>query len=190
MSQPADVEIPASVALPQIAAMIRDLDSRAQQASGSDAAMSIMESILGATDEEDVFRNAEAGTIASKDFLEIPFRLKYDGIAWHRSADRYIEAGQFPIYAMLTVTRVDTDERVVINAGGLSVTAVLFRLSQFEADASREEDAKPFSPYAADGGRPFQFVGRATQSGNTVVILKPVALGAAPKARSRARASA
>lgn len=182
-----DVEIPASVALPQIAAMIRDLEVRAQNTSGSDAAMSIMESILGSDTEEDLFRNAEAGTIASKDFTEIPFRLKLDGIAWHRSAEGYIQQGQFPIYAMLTVDRIDTGERCVINAGGLSTVAVLFRLSQFELDGSRAEVDKPFSPYADAGGRPFQFVSRPTQSGFSVILLKPVAVEA-PKSRARAKA--
>lgn len=185
MSDPNGEVIPAGVALPQIAAMIRRLESAALTADDRATQLRIMENILSAEDEESLFRAQEAGTVSSKNFLEIPFRLRAAGIEWRQSAPQYVEQGQFPVYALLTVETLEHGDTVVVNAGGLSTCAVLAKMTEWDEDTSRPVEKRPFAAYEEDGGRPMQFVARTTTSGYDVILLKPVVVAPAKTTRSR-----
>lgn len=166
------VAIPSAVALPQIARMIQDIETRATGTDSRLVQFEILESMLGAENEEALFSAQEATTVASKDFIEIPFRLQAEDIRWYASAPNYVEQGGFPFYALLTVTTIQHGDRVVVNAGGLSVIGILRKLLEWEE--TKPADEKPFAPYADEGGKPLQFVSRATNGGFNVVLLKPV----------------
>lgn len=169
MSQ--DVE--ASVALPEIRLLLARLENEARFADNRSATASIMESILSADSEEALFERQDAGAVASKDFLNRPFRLRESDIQWKRSAANFVEEGAFPFYALLTVTEMATGDRVVLDTGASSVVAVLSKL----------QDLHGFERYEEEGGRPLQFVGKTVASGRTIVMLMPVVLEAAKRAK-------
>lgn len=165
----------ASVAvLPELRRALTVLQNEAEAATRSNAALSIFNSIMAATSEAEVFDAAEAGTTASKDFVNKAFRLQRYDIKWQKSAAQYTEQGSFPFYTLLTVTDMEDGEQKVINCGSPSVIATLLRLSELEDDDTVAE--KPFKPFEADGGKPMQFVEKAAASGNNVILIKPVHL--------------
>jgi hypothetical protein len=177
MSDPTDIQpIPAGVALPEIARMLTDIGNAALNPTNDSRVTQfrILETMLETATEEDLFKAQEAGTVASKDFTEIPFRLQAEDVQWFASSPAYVEQGAFPFYALLTVTTIERGERVVVNAGGLSTIGILRKLLEWENDPNRPADQKPFAPYADEGGKPLQFVTRSTGAGWDVVLLKPV----------------
>lgn len=144
---------------------------------GTTAAWQIMESMLAAENEEELFDRQEAGAIASKDFTLRPFRLQEGDIQWKKSSQGFVEQGAFPFYALLHVTDMESGDHVVIDSGSPSVIGVLSKLI----------DLKGFERFEADGGRPFQFVAKPVSSGYSVILLKPVATATAPAASGKKR---
>lgn len=148
------------------------------------AQLSIIQGLLAAESEEELFERQEAGTISSKDFLGRPFRLLPENIAWKKSASQYVEAGGFPFYALLQVTDIEKDEGVVLDAGGYTVVSILDKLMQFD-DESRPMEKRSFEPYRGFGGRALVFDGKPATNG-TVVLLKPYHIpGEGPAKKSR-----
>jgi hypothetical protein len=133
---------------------------------------SIMDNILAAESEEEVFTRQEAGSTASKDYINRPFTLLAENITWRKTAAAYLEQGAFPFYAMCRVHDVNEEEEVVLNGGGASFVAVLSKLQDFGA---------------LDGKRQFMLVEKPVASGNTVILVKPV--GKVPTARAAARSA-
>lgn len=133
---------------------------------GTDVA-SILESILAAGSVEDVFKAQELGTIASKDFLMRPFNLRSEDITWRRSTQ-----GTFPFYALMRVTDLETGEQVTLNGGGITFVGIIYSLQ---------------NKGALDGdGMDLMLWEKSTQSGNSVVLVKPVV--PAPKTRAASKA--
>lgn len=171
---PEGIVVQASEALPAIRGLMRKLELEVQ-ASANDPTvqLSIMENILAATTEEEVYERQETGTVASKEFTNRPFRLRMEDITWKKSADTYINQGAFPYYAILRVTDMETGEEVVIDTGAATVVASLVAL--IDIDNSGDGKSGPFSRYGTDG-KPLQFVPKPMASGNVIILLKPVRL--------------
>lgn len=147
-------------------------------------ALSIMESMLAAESEEELFDRQEAGAVSSKDFVLRPFRLLPENIQWKNSNKAYIEQGGFPFYALITVTDMETGDRVVIDSGSPSVISILSKLVEFD-DPSRA--VRSFEPHRERGGRPLQFVEKPVSSGYSVILLKPVVTGEETTTKTRAK---
>lgn len=153
---------------PSLAIMANRLNDQAQNSVEDPAAlqMSIVGRMLEAENEEDLFAAQDAGTIAAQDHLNQPFRLKKDDIVVRKSA---LEGSTLPWYILLTVTDLATGNALTINTGAPSVIGILDKLVQWD-----EAGRGSFSDWDKDGGRGFQFVGKATGSGNTLIHLMPL----------------
>lgn len=124
--------------------------------------MDIMSRILGATDEDAIFAAANAGTIATKHFLNTPHRLPSTGITWKKTAAQYIETGGFPWYALTRVIDLSTGEEKTLNGGGISYITTLYKLWKVGILAKHDDD----------GGMPLILEGKPAARG-TVVLVKP-----------------
>lgn len=131
---------------------------------------SIMENILRAESEEEVFARQEAGGVASKDYVNRPFTLQVEGIQWKPTGAAFRADGAFPFYAMLNVVDSETGNEMLINAGGATVVAVLDRLARLGA---------------LDDARSLMFVEKPVASGYTVILLRPIKTAAAPSPRAK-----
>lgn len=120
---------------------------------------SIMENILRADTEEEIFARQDAGSVASKDFTNRPFFLKSSDVTWKMTAAGFREQGAFPFFALLKVRDADTGQDVVVNAGGATVVAVLDKLTRIGA---------------LDEERCLMFVEKPVTSGFSVILLRPV----------------
>lgn len=150
---------------PGMKAMCDDLariteDTDSTQA-GQDAA-SIMESILSAETEEGVFAAQEGGSLSTQDYVNKPFRLLPENVQFRKST---IEGQGLPFYALMRVTDEETGDELVVNGGGNSFVSVLWKLIQLGA----------LEGYGKSGGRMFMVAEKGTQSGFTVLLLKPLA---------------
>lgn len=123
---------------------------------------SIMENILSGESEEEVFARQEIGSTATKDYLNKPFALKAEDITWKASLLKG-DGFTFPFYALLRVTDIESGEELTLNGGGATFVSVLWKLQQLSA----------FDGF--ENGRPLILVGKPTASGQTVVLLKPIA---------------
>lgn len=173
--------IPPGIALPEIAMLVRKLDFESQSSDSRAAALSIMEGMLRAETEEELFERQEAGTVSSKDFILRPFRLLAENVQWKKSSAVLIEQGGFPYYALLTVTDMETGTDVVVDSGAPSVISVLSKLLDMDTD-DRPMEKRAFERFRADGGRPLQFVEKPVSAGN-VIMLKPVVTEAAKRGK-------
>lgn len=172
----------AAANLPEVRALIRRLEMDAVTETATADRFAIMEAILAAESEDELFEKQEAGTVSSKDYLNKPFRLLPENITWKKSGQSYIDQGGFPFYVLLRVTEMATGDDIVIDCGSFSVISVLDKLLEFDTE-DREPEKRSFERFRADGGRPLQFVGKQATNG-TVVLLKPVAIEAKPKQRA------
>jgi hypothetical protein len=119
----------------------------------------IMENLLGAETEDAIFAAANAGTTATKNFLDRPFLLRGDDIVWKESAEIYRSGKGFPWYALPKVTDLQTGEMLTLNGGGWTFVFCLFRLQQINAFAKYE-------PH----GMPMVLRAKAASSGYSVVL--------------------
>ena len=177
-------------ALPQIRLLLSRLNfSAAEQGDNRNTSLAIMDSILAAETEEELFERQEAGLISSKDYTLRPFRLLPEAITWKPSAQGFIDQGGFPFYAILRVTDMETGDTVAVDSSAPSVISVLDKMLQWD-DEGRPLAQRAFERFRADGGRPLQFVAKQVASGFSVVMLKPVITEAPKTARStRGRAA-
>lgn len=120
-----------------------------------------MNNILGSETVEEVFKNQVLGSTATKDFTDRPFTVHKDNIWWATST--ITEPGAFPYYVMMIVTDQETREEVTLNGGGSTFCAVVRRLQELDF----------FGQYP--DGAPMMLVGKSTQKGNEVIMLKPLA---------------
>lgn len=133
--------------------------------SGMEAALSIFQNIMEAETEEEVFKQATAGTTSGKDFTNVPFRLKPENITWKKS---FMEG--FPFFALLRVTDMENEKEMVLNCGGVTFVAVIRRLLELE-----EAGKETFSRHAPYGGKPLMLTAKPVASGFSVLIPVPVA---------------
>lgn len=144
--------------------------------SADDFVLDIVESILSAETEEDIFEAQEAGTVSGKDFLNIPFRLLEEELSFVRVAEEYRSPTTLPFYARMTVARLDNGEWETISCGGNSVVSVLFALRKTGALAK----------YTEDGGRPLVITAKQGAV-NQFLLLKPYAVAVPKPAKSAKR---
>lgn len=171
------------VRYPHLAGMLQDLEHRAEAAladPGEDIATQIMERILAAGDEAELFELQEAGTISGQDFIERPFTLHGDGIRWQKSNPGFVAAGAFPFYTLLTVQDAQTGETLTLNTGGKTLLTVLWKL----------ESLHGFDPVNWPNGRPFMLLSHPTQVGYSWLSLKPLAMKMPEETRKNGRKAA
>jgi hypothetical protein len=130
-----------------------------------------MDNILGAESAEEVFKAQILGSTATKDFTDRPFVVRDEDIWWATST--ITETGAFPYYVMMKVIDTETQEEVTLNGGGSTFCAVVRRLQELDF----------FKQYP--DGAPLMLLGKSTQKGNEVIMLKPLA--APPVAEKSAR---
>lgn len=165
--------------LPRVREMMRHLQRITEASLGADAKLQIMESILSAEDEDALFGAQEASLVASKEYVDHPFRLMgAEDIQWRRARPEYVEQGGSPFWAIISVTDMETGQRVVLDAGGNSVTTFLMRSVELD-DPSRGEK-RFYEPYRAQGGRPLVFKEKAVEIGSVVYVAPYKILTSAP----------
>lgn len=144
--------------------MVSMLEIEASLQDGNDSAefvAELMDKMLTAETEEELFGMAEVGTIPGKDFVARPFRLKNDGIRWMRSRADLVAQGGFPYYALMDVEEIETGQTVTLNCGAKTFVATLFRLQKLGG----------FDQY--ENGRPLMIKSKSAGNGD-VLILVPV----------------
>lgn len=147
-------------------------------ASSENFVYEIMDNILSAETEEEVYEAQEVGTTGTKDFVGVAFRLKDANISWRKSGMwDPTKPGSFPFFAVMTVTRLDTGEDEVVSGGGLTFVASLYRLQQLNA----------FDSHEADGGKPLVITAKPTGSGFHVLMLKAYKVPAPANSRGKAK---
>lgn len=147
-------------------------------ASGANrAVLEIMHSILEAEGEEAVFEAANAGTLGGKTFVDIPFRLRADGVEWKKSAAMFREQGGFPFYAVQRITRLDNGQDAVLTCGGFTYITTLYALIQ-----------KGFMDrYDAEGGMPLIIGAKTAASGFDFLLLQKYNLPVEPKTKAKTK---
>ena len=123
-----------------------------------DFVFGILDNILSAETEEEIFDAQDAGSTSGKDFLDRPFTLHEDGLTFRKTS--ILQENVFPYYAQMRVAEISTGEEYFITCGGLSVVAVLFALRQHGS-------------LNVDGGKALVFRGKPTQSGMTRLEIRP-----------------
>jgi hypothetical protein len=166
------VRMPEGDSFTEIAALVERLKIETQIPDDEFRAdiAAIMENILRADSEEEVFARQEAGGVASKDYVNRPFTLSVEGIQWKLTGHAFREGGSFPFYAMLKVVDSETGNDMLINAGGATVVAVLDKLARLGA---------------LDEPRSLMFVEKPVASGFSVILLRPIKTAAAPSPRAK-----
>lgn len=156
-------------------ALVRMIQSLAIEVSLPDEESSfdigaIMDNILTAETEEEVFARQSLNTTATKDYTNKPFTLKGEDITWRKSAQAFIDQGAFPFFALFKATDTESGEEITLNGGGATFCAVLRRLQELGG----------FDDYP--DGRPLMIVGKPTLSGQEVITLRPLST---PKTRAK-----
>lgn len=132
--------------------------------------MDILERMLSAETEEELFALQEAGGISGKDYVNTPFRIGAGDITFKESK---IVGSGLPFYAMLNVVEEASGNAVTVTTGAVNVIGVLHTLLVWNDD-DRPAEKRSFAPWDDFGGRLFQFVEKQTASGNSVLMMKPL----------------
>lgn len=147
---------------------------RLESSMGDDGAFvtqdSIAEKILQAATEDEIFAAADAGTVATKNFVGRPFRLSKDAITVRVSTRDDIEGGM-GYYLLLRVTDLQTDEEVILNTGAQSLVTTIIKL----------RDDGHFDKYEKDGGYPFIIKTKPAGNGDVLILQPFKAAGSAKK---------
>jgi len=173
-SGPAEIDIPASVRAdyPLVRNFLRRLDLEATteaQEGGDETVLQIINSILAAETEEELFKAQEAGVLSAKDFVNQPFRLKSENVSWRRSN---IESSALPFFAIMKILDLEDGEEKMLACGGATFMVVLDKLISF-GSLDRPEDS--------DQGRSLQITAKRTSRGYDVLLLKPFNMNGARK---------
>jgi hypothetical protein len=132
---------------------------------GSDVSSRIQEKILNATTEEEIFAASQGGTVAGKDFLNRPFRLREEGV---RVMESTIEPSKDnpnpePFYLLMDVVDLADGEEVTLNCGGKGIVATVISL----------RDNGILAKYEGQGGMPLMLTAKSTRKGNDVLNIQP-----------------
>ena len=158
-----------AVRYPNLADMFTDLNERAaavQDEPTEDIALQIMERILAAGDEAELFELQDAGTVAGKDFTDQPFRVQGYDIVWQKSRPAFVDAGAFPFYVLMHVTDLKTGQKITINTGGKTLLSVIWKLGHLRG----------LDEYEKAGGRRFMLTSHPTDAGYEWLSLTPLAM--------------
>lgn len=115
---------------PEVRKMVQllALEAETSKDSGNDFVFGLMDEILSAESEEDIFAAQDKGLMSGQDFSNNPFYLAEDNILIKRST--IVGGDGLPFYAMMTVTEIATGEERALNCGGKTFMAVLHALRQ------------------------------------------------------------
>lgn len=137
------------------------LEASFDDSASNPAVLQIMQNILTAEGEDEIFAAANAGTTAGKEYVDKPFLLKQDDIHWKKSGAMFAEQGGFPFYALMNVTDLETGEYPrVINCGGYTFLTTMWKLAQ----------GRILGQYEDKGGMPLIIRGKPASQG---VVLIP-----------------
>lgn len=139
-----------------------DMASTFDEGTVSASVMGILDNIMAAGNEDEIFAAAQAGTTSGKDFVDIPFRCKADNIQWKKSAAVYREQGAFPFYMLADVFNLQTGERQPLSCGGPSVVVSFWKLQLTGA----------MDKYDAEGGMPLILTGKPAGAGIVLIPKK------------------
>lgn len=126
------------------------------------AQLDIMDKILAATTEEELFAAATAGTVSGQDRAGRPFLIT--DWEYKRSAPGYVDQGAFPFYVLLRVRYPDNGEEEVLSCGGFTFVSVIDGLDRMGALTRAIEE---------HGGYPLMIEARRMASGFDVLIPHP-----------------
>lgn len=156
---------------PKVLAMVQKMALEADTFGGDalSATFDILNNILKATDEVEIFKAANAGTTSGQDYLETGFRLREDGISSRKSTKN--SEGGLPYYYQLSVTDFHTGEPLTVSCGGLSAVAVITTL----------RDNGILAKYEEEGGMPLMFTEKAAGNGNVLLVQPYVPNGRSKK---------
>lgn len=138
------------------------LESVMDEGGVSTATLAIMERILAADSEEDIFAAANAGTTSGKDFVGRPFQLLDENIEWKASAAQFREQGGFPFYAICRAVDIQTGAELVLGCGGFSFMATLWTL----------HDRGIITRYDKDGGMGLILKEKPAANGSVLLLEK------------------
>jgi hypothetical protein len=170
----ADVETREAIDLAKVPPRVRQLVERLSlnaTVGTAGAQLDIMDQILSATTEEELFAAANAGTTSGQDVAGQAFLIK--DWEYKRSAPGYVEKGAFPYYVLLRAQMVMDGRELVLNCGGFTVVSVIDGLDRL---------GKLSEAIAQKGGYPMVLEARQTTSGFDVLIPHPYAMPAPPTA--------
>jgi hypothetical protein len=151
---------------PRLAEMMKSIHLAASfdtSPGGNDFVMDLMEQILRATSEDEIFELQESGMVAGKDFAGRPFLIKAEDIQWKNAGQTYIDQGAFPYYAIFKVTTMDTAEEVVVNCGGKTFVATIWALMN-------NNDGDALSPERFPDGRPLVIKANPSPNGAYLTV--------------------
>lgn len=153
-----------------VEASLQEGDTR----SAIDFQMSIVEAILNAETEEEIFDAQEAGGLSGQDFINRPFTIFAEDVEFVQTA---IKSGTtFPFYVRIKAAEMATGVEHNITCGGFSIVPVLYALRK--RGFLNDETPKAMA-----------FKSTATLSGNSRLSLVPY-VEPKPRKASPAKASA
>lgn len=156
---------------PALYDMTQALQQHIDQSPSSESfVMSVMERIAAADSFDSIFASQDSSMVAGQDFLNRPFMVESaKDIDWRRST---IESNDFsyPYYAVLNVTELSTENRVVLRCGGSTFVTTLYSLW------SRGYFTEP---------RALMILGHDTGNGFTYLTLTPFKLPEPPRAKGK-----
>jgi hypothetical protein len=172
MASEVDVWIRRNEPTAEIAQFVRAIDVAASYDSDlvNKSVLDILQNILAAGNEDEIFAAANAGTTSGADFLDIPYRLKSDGIEWKKSAAVFREQGGFPFYALTHVINLQTGEEQIVTCGSFSVVVSYWRMQQIGI----------FDAYEEAGGIPLILRGKPSGAGTVIIPSKYIMPREAP----------
>jgi hypothetical protein len=152
--------------------MVRELARITEEDGGdsNDFIMGLMDKILSAGSEEEIFASAESGMVAGKDFAGRPFYLRREDISWKKASQGFIDGGAFPFYAIFTVTEIVTGQEATLDTGGKSLVAQLFALYNTPNDRIKDD---LLDPVKYPNGRPLVIMSHESDAG-AYITLRPV----------------
>ena len=159
---------------PELASMIRAMDARVKLdeslGGGNDFVHDVMESILSATNWDDIFAAQESGNMPSgQDFVHIPFLISDRSNMDLVRSTKGTGSNAFPFYYRLRVVELNTGAEQTIACGGKTFVTTLWALTErgFFDDQPSEGRALVIIPVPSPAGayltvKPFK---RPEQSG-------------------------
>jgi hypothetical protein len=137
--------------------------------------LGLLEQILAADGFDEIFAAQESGgSTSGQDFTMVPFLLKGEDVQFMQS-----RMGDFPFYALLTVTELQSGEQRAVNCGGQTFVTVLYGL--------REKGYFTTEKGCPEEGRSLMIKATPTSEEKAYLSLLPFAGAAKPAATARAK---
>lgn len=130
---------------------------------GEGFADEIIRNVLAAETEEDILDAGDVGTLATKEFINTPFRLRDDHMEVRKSTLTDEDGKKKnPFFLLMDVTEIATGEDVTLNCGARTVMTQFVSL----------RDSGVLKRYEDEGGMPLVITTKSTKGGNEVLVLR------------------